>query len=58
MTQAAWVKQSTGDRGLWSVGGYMMYTNIDLEYHSHLLTTFNLTVDKPIILTDARRDKY
>jgi len=34
MTQAAWVKQSTGGRGLRPVGGYMMYTDIDLEYHS------------------------
>jgi len=36
-----------------------MYTDIDLDYHSHLSTTFNLTVDKPIILTDVRRrDKF
>jgi len=55
MTQAAWVKQGTGGRGLWPVDGYMMYTYTDLEYHSHLLTSFNLTVDKPIIHTDARR---
>jgi len=55
MTEAAWVKQSTGGRGLWPVDGYMMYTDIDLEYHSHLSSTFNPTVDIPIILTDARR---
>jgi len=55
MTQAAWVKQTTGGRGLWPVDGYMMYTDIDLEYLSHLSTSFNPTVDKPIILTDARR---
>jgi len=55
VTQAAWVKQSTGGRGLWPVDGYMMYRYIDVEYHSHLLATFNPTVDKPIILTNARR---
>jgi len=35
------------------VDRYMMYTDIDFEYHSQLSTTFNLTVNKPIILTHA-----
>jgi len=55
VTQAAWVKQNTGGRGLWSFDGYMMYRYIAVEYHSHLLATFNPIVDKPIILTNARR---
>jgi len=29
MTQAAWVKQSTGGRDLRPVDGYMMFTDID-----------------------------
>ena len=40
---------------MWLVDGYMIYTDIGLEYHSHLSTTYNRTVDKPIILTYARR---
>ena len=37
----------------------MIYTDIDFEYRSQLSTTFNLTVNKPIILTHARRrNKY
>ena len=28
----------------------MKYTYIDFEYHTQLSTTFNLTVNKPIIL--------
>jgi len=58
MTQAAWVKQSTGDIGLWPIDGHnkiIMYTDIDLEYHSHLSTSFSPTIDKPLIHTDARR---
>jgi len=31
MTQAAWIKQSTGGSGLWPVDGYMVYTDTDLE---------------------------
>ena len=61
MTQAAWVKQSIGDMGLWPIDGYnkiIMYTDIDLEYHSHLSTSFSPTVDKPLIHTDARRSDY
>jgi len=32
--------------------GYMMYTDIDFRYHSHISTTFNLTLNNPLILTD------
>jgi len=49
--------QTTGGKGLRPVDRYMMYTDIDIEYHSQCLTTFNLTVNKSIILTHARR-KY
>jgi len=55
MTHTAWVMQSTCGRGLWLVDGYMVYTDIDLEYHSHHSTIFKPTVDKPIILTYSRR---
>jgi len=51
--------QTTGGMDLRPVDRYVMYTDIDFEYHSQLSTTFNLTVNKPIILTHARRrDKY
>jgi len=43
MTQVAQVKYGTGVRYLRPIGGKMMYTYIDFEYHSHLSTTFNLT---------------
>jgi len=32
-----------------------MYTDVDFGYHSHLSTTFYLTLNYPIILTHARR---
>jgi len=35
--------------------GWMMYTDIECEYHSHLSTTFNLTLNCPPILTHARK---
>jgi len=41
--------QTTGGKGLRPVGRYMMYTDIDFEYHKELFTTFNLTVDKTTI---------
>jgi len=47
--------QTTGGKGLRPDDGYMIYTDIDFEYNSQLSTTFNLTVNKPIILTHARR---
>jgi len=47
--------QTTGGKGLRPVDRYMMYTDIDFEYHSQLSTTFNLTLNKPIFLTQARR---
>jgi len=47
--------QTTGDKGLRPVDRYMMFTDIDFENHSQLLTTFNLTVKKTILLTRARR---
>jgi len=47
--------QSTDGKVLRPMDRYMMYTDIDFEYHSKLSTTFNLTVNKPIILTHARR---
>jgi len=46
--------QTTGGKGLRPVDRYMMYRNIEFENHS-LFATFNLTVNKPIILTHARR---
>jgi len=63
MTQAAWVKQSTGDRHDWQVDGYTMYTDIDLECNlSHLSLTFNPTVDKQMlgeeISTEGPNHKY
>jgi len=42
--------QTTGGKGLRPVDRYMMYTDIDFEYHSQLSTTVN----KPIILEHAR----
>ena len=49
--------QNTGGKGLRPVERYIMYTNIDFEYHLHvqLSTTFNITINKPIILTHAMR---
>jgi len=47
--------QGTDGKCLRPMDRYMMYTDIDFEYHSQLSTTFNLTVNKPIILTHARR---
>jgi len=36
-----------------------MITDIAFEYHSHISTTFELTLNLPIILTPAgRRDQY
>jgi len=60
MSQGAWIKQITGGRGLWPVGGYMMYmyTDLDLEHHSHLSTTINPTSRSIIILTYARRSDW
>jgi len=55
MTHVPLKKQTTGGRGLRPVDGYIMYTDIDFEYNSQLSTTFNLTVDKPKILTHDRR---
>jgi len=47
---------TTGGKGLRPIDGYLMYTDMDfIEYHSQLSTTFNLTVNKPIILTHARK---
>jgi len=51
--------QTTGGKGLSPVDRYIMYTDINFEYHSQLPTTFSLTVNKPIIHTHARRrDEY
>jgi len=51
--------QTTGGKGLRPVDRYVMYTDIDFEYYLQLSTTFNLTVNKPIILAHARkRDQY
>jgi len=47
--------QTTGGKGLRPVDRYLMYTDIDLEYHSQLSTTFNQTVNEPRILTHAMR---
>jgi len=39
--------------------GSMMYTGIDCESHSQLLTAFHLTLNYPLILTHAMRsDQY
>ena len=39
--------------------GYMMYTDIDFEYHSHISTTFNLTLNQPVMVTHVRsRDQF
>ena len=36
-----------------------MYTDIDWEYHSHLSTTLNITLNCPLIITHARGiDQY
>jgi len=51
ITQVAWLKHGTGVRYHRPVDGYMMYTNIDFEYHSHLWTTLNWSLNKPIILS-------
>jgi len=50
MTHVPWRMQTTGGKGLRPVGRYMfmMYTDIDFEYHSQHLYTFNITVNKPI----------
>jgi len=52
--------QTTGGKGLRPADRYiMMYTDIDFEYHSQHSTSFNLTVNKPILLKHTRRrDKY
>jgi len=38
MTQVALVKHGTGVGHRRPIDGYMMYTDIDFEYHSHLST--------------------
>ena len=43
MTQVTWKKHGTGVRSLMPIDGYMVYTGIVFEYHSHLSTTFNET---------------
>jgi len=41
------------------VDGYIMYTDTDLKYHSLISTTFNSTLNKPVILTHAlKKGKY
>ena len=41
------------------IDGSMMYTGIDCEYNSHLVTTFHFTLDSPLIRTHARiSDQY
>jgi len=50
---------TTGGNGRRPVDRYMMYIDIDFVYHSQLSTTFNQTVNKPIILTHAWiRDQF
>jgi len=39
MAQVAWAFHGTCVWTLRPFDGYMMYTDIDLEYHSHLSTT-------------------
>jgi len=46
MTQVAWLKHATGVEYRRPVDEYMMYTDTDFEYHSHLSTTFNLTLNQ------------
>ena len=48
MTQVTWVKHGTGFGYLRPNDGYMMFTDIDFEYHSHLSTTLNLTLNYPM----------
>ena len=58
MTQGAWGSHGTCAWSLRPFDGYMMYTDIDCKYHS-LSTTFNLTLNCPLILTHAKRiDQY
>jgi len=41
------------------IDGYMMYKDNDFENYSHFSAKFNLTLNKPIILTHARKsDQY
>jgi len=46
MTHVPRRMQTIGGKGLRPVDKYMMYTDIDFEYHSQLSTIFNLTVNK------------
>ena len=57
MTQVSWLKHATWVKYSRPVDGYIMYIDIDFEFHSHLSTTFNLTLNKPILITHtSRRD--
>ena len=60
MTHVARRMQTTGGKGLRPVERYVMqiYTDINLEYHSQLSTTFNITVNKPIYLTEGLVQNY
>ena len=56
MTQVSLLKHATCVKYSRPVDGYIMYIDIDFEFHS-LSTTFNLTLNKPILLTHtSRRD--
>jgi len=48
MAQVARLYHGTGVKYCRLVDGYLMYTDVDLNYHSHFLTTFNPTLNKPI----------
>ena len=52
MAQVALAVHGTCVMYLRPVDGYVMYTNFELEYHSHISTTSNPT---PIMATHARR---
>jgi len=45
MTQVAWVKLGVTVRYFRPIHENLMYTDYDFEYLSHLLTTFNLTLN-------------
>jgi len=54
MTHVPCRMQTTG-KALRPVDRYMMFIDIDFEYHFQLSLTCNITVNKQIILTHARR---
>jgi len=55
MTHVPCRMQTTGGKALRPVDRYMMFIDIDFEYHFQLSLTCNITVNKQIILTHARR---